>query len=350
MPIKHPESGIWYTSFRIDKKRIRRSTETRDKKLAEQYEARLKRELWEQRKLGKKPDYSWREAVVRYLAEKEGKRDLKNDLCILRNLDPYLGLFLLRDVTRTAVDTAITDLTAKRRWSAARGNRHSALVRCLLNMAWKDWEWLDKPVPVRMQREERDEPLWLTPAQARTLVENAPEHWQAPLRFALHTGMRKGNIFGSKSLTWDKVDLDRGIAIISSSGSKSRHLLRIKLNRDAVELLQKLPHRKGHLFLYNNKPFQIGYSHWRRLIKRLDLPENLRFHDLRHTWTSWHVQAGTDREALRKLGNWSSMRMVENYGHLGEQMYDAAAGNIGGWEVGKKAAIPLKKKTRQKRV
>ena len=46
--------------------------------------------------------------------------------------------------------------------------------------------------------------------------------------------------------------------------------------------------------------------------------EDFRFHDLRHTWASWHVQSGTPLAVLKELGGWASMDMVFRYAHLGE--------------------------------
>ena len=40
------------------------------------------------------------------------------------------------------------------------------------------------------------------------------------------------------------------------------------------------------------------------------------FHDLRHTWASWHAQANTPPDVLRELGGWSNMRSVQRYAHL----------------------------------
>ena len=57
-------------------------------------------------------------------------------------------------------------------------------------------------------------------------------------------------------------------------------------------------------------------SAWKRAMRRAEVV-NFRFHDLRHTWASWHVQAGTPLQVLMELGGWSDMKMVLRYAHLG---------------------------------
>ena len=44
--------------------------------------------------------------------------------------------------------------------------------------------------------------------------------------------------------------------------------------------------------------------------------EDFRWHDLRHTWASWHVQNGTPLNALQDLGAWEDGDMVKRYAHL----------------------------------
>ena len=43
---------------------------------------------------------------------------------------------------------------------------------------------------------------------------------------------------------------------------------------------------------------------------------DFRWHDLRHTWASWHIQQGTPLHVLQELGGWSDIRMVQRYAHL----------------------------------
>ena len=56
---------------------------------------------------------------------------------------------------------------------------------------------------------------------------------------------------------------------------------------------------------------------------------DFRWHDLRHTWASWHVQSGTPLHALRELGGWSTTQMVQRYAHLSAEHLAECANRLG---------------------
>jgi hypothetical protein len=58
--------------------------------------------------------------------------------------------------------------------------------------------------------------------------------------------------------------------------------------------------------------------------------EDFRWHDLRHTWASWHIQNGTPIHVLQELGGWSDIRMVQRYAHLAPEHLACYADNISG--------------------
>ncbi|CDQ09682.1 tyrosine-type recombinase/integrase [Acidithiobacillus ferrivorans] len=55
----------------------------------------------------------------------------------------------------------------------------------------------------------------------------------------------------------------------------------------------------------------------------------LPWHGLRHTWASWHVQAGTPLADLKELGGWASLEMVQRYAHLSPDHTAQYAANVG---------------------
>jgi integrase len=66
---------------------------------------------------------------------------------------------------------------------------------------------------------------------------------------------------------------------------------------------------------------------WKRVCHLAGITD-FRWHDLRHTWASWHVQAGTSLQTLMELGGWASYEMVLRYAHLASAQLHAAAVNI----------------------
>ena len=82
------------------------------------------------------------------------------------------------------------------------------------------------------------------------------------------------------------------------------------------------------MFTYQGQPVNRCNNHaWRKALKRAGIGD-FRWHDLRHTWASWHIQAGTPLHVLRELGDWSGMDMVTRYAHLGGQHLQAYAAAI----------------------
>ena len=54
---------------------------------------------------------------------------------------------------------------------------------------------------------------------------------------------------------------------------------------------------------------------WYKALKRAGI-DDFRWHDLRHTWASWHVQNGTPLYVLQELGGWENSEMVRRYAHF----------------------------------
>lgn len=60
---------------------------------------------------------------------------------------------------------------------------------------------------------------------------------------------------------------------------------------------------------------QVSTKAWYKALERTGITD-LRWHDLRHTWASWHVQQSTPLYVLQEPGGWESAEMVRKYVHL----------------------------------
>ena len=70
------------------------------------------------------------------------------------------------------------------------------------------------------------------------------------------------------------------------------------------------------VFTFKGKAIeQVSTAAWYKALDRAGI-ENFRWHDLRHTWASRHVQGGTPLNVLQELGGWASYSMVQRYAHL----------------------------------
>lgn len=63
---------------------------------------------------------------------------------------------------------------------------------------------------------------------------------------------------------------------------------------------------------------QVNIYAWRKTLKRTGI-ENFRWHDLRHTRASWHVQRGTPLHVLQEMGGWETVQMAKRYAHFGAE-------------------------------
>jgi integrase len=157
------------------------------------------------------------------------------------------------------------------------------------------------------------------------LIEVLPDPMKPIVEFALATGCRAGEILG---LEWSQVDLSRKVARLVHGTTKSGDGRGMQLNADALAALEAT--RGQHprwCFTFLAKHIQQSSTAWDKAKQRAGI-EDFRFHDLRHTWASWHVQSGTSLPELMELGGWKSYEMVLRYAHLAPEKLSFVAGRI----------------------
>lgn len=330
---KRKDSPHWWVKINQSGRTVQRSTGTEDKLKAQEYHDRLKVSLWEQQRLGIKPRRSWKEAVVRWLAETSDKATHHQDVKKLRWLDRHLSHLMLNEITLDVID----HVKAERLKTVGKTtvNRYLAVVRSILLRARDEWEWIDKAPKVRLFKENPGRDRSITVEQAERLLAELPAHQRDVTLFALATGLRQANVL---RLEWSHVNLDAGHAWVDARQSKNRRAIAVPLNTTAQEVLRRqIGKHPERVFTYAGKPLDRANTHaWHKALRRAGI-SNFRWHDLRHTWATWHRQAGTPTHELQRLGGWRSAVMVERYAHLAPDHLAHAANRIdrlfGGYET-----------------
>lgn len=306
--------AVWWVDFTTPSgERVRRSAQTGNKAEATEFHDKLKAEAWRKSKLAEVPRRTWNEAVVRWCREQSHKATAEEDKSKLRWLDGHLGGKDLDIIDRDMIER-ITQAKLADGCTNATVNRTLALVRSILRKAVREWQWLERAPAVRMLKEPTRRIRYLTHEQAERLLAELPEHLRDMAAFSLESGLRAANVTG---LRWSAVDLDRRLAWVHPDEAKARKAIPVPLNSEALAIVKKqLGKHREVVFTFKGEPVvQLSTAAWYKALKRAGI-DNFRWHDLRHTWASWHVQSGTPLNVLQELGGWSSYAMVQRYAHL----------------------------------
>ena len=315
--------NIWYYKFTISGKTIYRSTSTSDKEKAQEIADKAKAEAWGTIKGGEQEKYLWQQAVVRYLQESD-KKSIDDDKSIMRWLSQYLDNIHLHEIDKALIERIIT-AKLEEGVSKSRVNQITTLINTILNKAVKEWEWITSKPHIRKFKEPSIRVRWITQDEASNLINQLPPHLADMTKFTLATGLRESNVL---ELEWNQIDLQRRFAWIHPDQAKSAKAIGVPLNDDAVAVIKaQIGKHNVRIFTYKGNPIKkAGTAAFRKALARAGI-ENFRWHDLRHTWASWHVQNGTPLHILKELGGWSSFDMVQRYAHLAPEHLAEYANN-----------------------
>jgi len=129
----------------------------------------------------------------------------------------------------------------------------------------------------------------------------------------LLTGCRSGEIL---RLRWDEVRKDRLALQRTKTGPRD-----VNLSSAAIQYLNRLrKHRRSEYVLPAQRakhPHRTSVDHaWQSFKHLADLPDDIRLHDLRHTYASYAIVSGETLHMTGKLLGHRSPNSTERYAHL----------------------------------
>lgn len=280
---------------------------------------------WEKKKhlgLEKKKEYSFRELVDWYLGlpKVKAKKTYRDDQGKAEILKDEFGNYFARELKPAMIETFQHNMLnrpckkKKKNYTAATANRFLALIKRIYNLALRE-EYVERNpcMKVTMLPENNKRDRVITKEEFGTLVSKFPKHTAQIVTVAYYTGMRAGEIF---NLTWDKVNLKEGFIDLEAQDTKTSEPRRIYLNEILqgmfAELVKVRHISHQRVFTYQGKPIKRIFHSFQSGCKVAGL-NDLRLHDLRHTFNTNMRKAGVDRSVIMKITGHKTMSMFERY-------------------------------------
>lgn len=249
---------------------------------------------------------------------------------IRRFIRPRLGPLPIAEVTRAdvvAFHHALRD-------TPYQANRAASMLSKLFNLA-EDWglrQAGSNPARrIKKFREEEkkrylsdDEQMRLGEVLAEALEEGTESVYAvSAILLLLFTGCRLSEIL---TLRWDYVTSHHLELPDSKTGRR-----RIPLPREAYDILMELPREAGNPYVIlgdvDGAPLVNLQKPWRRIRSKAGL-EDVRIHDLRHTYASVAMKDGIDPFTLKEIMGHKNLTTTLRYAHLADDAVQRAAGSV----------------------
>jgi integrase len=180
-------------------------------------------------------------------------------------------------------------------------------------------KWCDAPNFERPRTRRSRSARHASYEEANRLLDVSAPHFRPVVLFCALTGTRESEAL---DLQWDDVNLEARWVVIHDT-KRHGESRGVPLHPQLVEVLSKLPHITGHVFLTNRgepyaKPKRGGgrlKTAWAGARRRAGSAP-MRVHDWRHTFNTWLMMAGVVERVREELMGHASQTMNGRYAHV----------------------------------
>lgn len=260
------------------------------------------------------------------------KKSWEMDISRIRNhLLPYFGTMRMKDIEKRDVVQLINDQLPD--YKPGSINRVIILLRYMFNLAIK-WEvegvFRNPTAGIPLLKENNQVERFLSVEEAKALLiaikASKNPMLQHIVSMLILTGARKREVLDAK---WEDFDMERtSWRIPNTKAGKARI---VPLSDTATALLMKLRKKKRSPYAFANpitlKPYKSIYYSWHTARKEAGL-DDVRIHDLRHSFASFLVNAGRSLYEVQTLLGHTQIKTTQRYAHLSTTSLRAASNEV----------------------
>lgn len=297
-------------------RRLSRTVATRAD--AQYLEAKLRQRINDGR-AGRVPTHSLQEAFHRFLTGEASRlKSYESIASVVRRIFGQIQGKSLHEVVEAAAEIERQGLADG--LLPATVNRRLAILRRVAKLAYKRWGWLENDLGAKISLlpGERKRHTYLTMPQAQRLIAASSGKVREALRWALLTGMRRGELLKVRPSSFRD-----GTVLIEESKSGKPRSIPLPAELDP----RKFPYGLSEAVL--ERGFRAARSRARL--------EGVWLHDLRRTYGTWLLQNGASLAAIRDLLGHSDITMTSRYLGASSSDLKAAVRMLPGLERGRKA-------------
>lgn len=312
--------GIWHIDKWIGGRRICKSCATSSLSEAEAQLICLIEADRQARVFGIRPKRIFEEAAA-YIKKYADQKSIDSAISKLKQVVPYIGHLPLDEINRDTLDEWVA-VRMEQNLATNTINHGLKIVRRVLNVAERELideynlSWLLKaPLIKLLSVEDQREPYPITWEEEKALLNQLPVHLREMSHFVLNTGCRDQEICHLR-WHWEVPipELNLSVFVIPKSFTKGKRDRLIVLNKVAREVVER--QRGKHpdfVFSYGGYGlYQMNNTGWQNAREKIGLQE-LRVHDLRHTFGTRLRSLGTSFEDCRDLLGHKPTRTTDIY-------------------------------------
>ena len=270
----------------------------------------------------------------RYLPHiKAYKRSWKTDETVLRvHILPALGYLYLDKVRSEDISALVTQMRDKG-YATGTSNRAVIVLRHIYNLArkWRIPTVKENPTAGIALAPDVNRERFLSLDEAQRLITSLREDENSvaanAILLLMLTGARRNEVTYAR---WDYIDWDKRTLLVPLSKSGKKRT--IALNASAIELLRSLPRLPDCPYVFpspvTGRPSPSLHFPWLRIKERAQL-NDLRLHDLRHSFASFLVNNGVSLYVVQGLLGHANARYTQRYAHLTPDTLLSAAEQVG---------------------